>query len=268
MTHIDPQELKELLKLVVSENIKESKDIALLFSGGTDSLSILFTLLDLGIKPTLYTFRLSEYESEDWKISHKIAKELKLKIIDVIIPYNKHQIINDITKIIKKFKTRRKTIIECAYPFLSIAPLIKEKFVLTGLSADSNYGTSASMSIKYSKNPEGFNMARKKLFANSETDGYKAINDIIESFNHKLIVPYRDTRLINYFLQYNWQDLNKPKQKWFIVKIWNKKFENLMCYRKNNNLQVGSKIRERMISILPNETSIIKYYGRVLKAVC
>ena len=76
--------LRQLLNEYISNEVKEDK-VAILFSGGMDSLSILFTCLDLGIKPTLYSFYLKSYESQDIKSSRAIAKAYDLKLVEVCI---------------------------------------------------------------------------------------------------------------------------------------------------------------------------------------
>lgn len=264
---INTLELKLILTNKIKDFVNESKDVALLFSGGTDSLSVLFTLLDLGIKPTLYTFRLNEYLSNDYLVAEKVAKHYNLKFKGLVIPYDKQQIKSDIFYLIKKFKTKRKTIIECSYPFIYLSKMITEEKILSGLSADSNYGTPASMSIKFNNDYQGFVKAKKKIFSDINSDGYFAIKTLIETDSKKFFTPYRDPQIVNFFMKHTWKELNKPMQKWFIVKIWQDRFNELRCYRKNSNLQVESKIRERMKSILNSNESIIKFYNQVYNNV-
>jgi len=264
------KKLKTLLSDSIKSQILGSKDVALLFSGGTDSLSMLFTLLDMGIKPTLYTFRLSEHESNDSKVSKFIADKLDLKLKLIIIPYNFKQLQKDVKYLITEFKSARKTVVQVTYPFLYIFPQVKEKFVVTGLSADSNYGTPKSMAIKFRDDFDGFKKFKKKIFENPYTDGYYTINELAKKYNLKLIVPYRNEAIINYLMDYSWRSLNFPRQKWFIVKAWQKEFNNLKVYRKNDNLQVGSKIRERMDKLLNSKLNhnyerVDEIYKRILK---
>ena len=55
------RELRDLLKAAVKKDLPD-EPVALLFSGGTDSLTVLWTLLDLGVEVHAYTFRLSYFE--------------------------------------------------------------------------------------------------------------------------------------------------------------------------------------------------------------
>lgn len=265
----------EKLKALLSESIKTqllgSIDVGLLFSGGTDSLSMLFTLLDQGIRPTLYTFRLSEHESMDSKVSKFVADKLGLKLVMTEIPFNINQLQKDVKYLITEFGSARKTVVQVTYPFLYIFPHVKEKFVVTGLSADSNYGTPKSMAIKFRDDFEGFKEYKKKIFSNIYTDGYYTINELAKKHDLKLIVPFRDPKVIDYLMNYSWRSLNFPRQKWFIVKGWQEHFNNLKVYRKNDNLQVGSKIRERMDKLLDtklndNYNRVDEIYKKILKA--
>ena len=75
------------MREIINKQLKEyrDKDIALLFSGGLDSLSILLSCIDVGISPHLYTFRLEDYVSEDIKSSRKIKDIFNLEYTEVII---------------------------------------------------------------------------------------------------------------------------------------------------------------------------------------
>ena len=51
---------KEINRTLIEE-IKNKDSVALLFSGGVDSLSMLFSCFDVGIRPTLYCFTTDGY---------------------------------------------------------------------------------------------------------------------------------------------------------------------------------------------------------------
>ena len=74
-------ELRTLLINAVQREIND-ENVAIFFSGGTDSLTCLFCCLELNIKPKLYTFHLEDYISEDVKTSKKVARYLRKILID------------------------------------------------------------------------------------------------------------------------------------------------------------------------------------------
>ena len=47
----DGKQFRDTLRVIISDSY-ETEPVALLFSGGTDSLTILWTLLDMGVVPT------------------------------------------------------------------------------------------------------------------------------------------------------------------------------------------------------------------------
>lgn len=240
-----PTEFRSLLRTIIREAIpQEYVRVALLFSGGTDSLTCLFTLLDLGIKPILYTFFLENYHSEDAKASEAISKLYDLEQVFIIIPQDRKKLEDDVVELIKELKIYRKTHVQVCYPFLYILPEIKEQFVLTGLSSDSLYGTPASMAINFKNDKEGFDSRRKAILSNPESDCFRPLTDLAKFFGKELVAPYRDKRILDFFLNFAWKELNRPKQKWLSILAFREHYEKYAIYRRNSNLQVGSRIRE------------------------
>ena len=96
-------ELRTLLINAIQQEIND-ENVAICFSGGTDSLTCLFCCLELNIKPKLYTFHLEDYVSEDVKISKKVAEYFRLDIQIVPIKKNKNRLVSDIKDLIDKIK--------------------------------------------------------------------------------------------------------------------------------------------------------------------
>lgn len=245
--------LNNLIKEYFKQNINSNNQVALLFSGGTDSLTCLFSLLELNIKPTLYTFHLEDIIHKDVEISKKVANHFKLKHVIIEIPRNIEQLKKDVIYLTQELNLTRKTNIQCTYPFLYTIPKVEENIIASGLCADDLYGTSKSMSIKYSNDKIGFNKARNKIFNNEYSSAYKPIKDLVEKYNKTFLTPYRCNDVINYFMKFSWQELNKPKQKQVALNSYKKYFDELNVYRKNSNLQVESKIREWHDELLKTE---------------
>lgn len=235
--------LNSLMINYFNENIDDN-GVALLFSGGTDSLTCLFSLLEVNIRPTLYSFHLEGVVHKDIEVSKKVAMYFDLPHVIVEIPKNTEQLKSDVIYLTQKMSLNRKSNIQCTYPFLHMMSYIKEDIVVSGLCADDLYGTSKSMSIKYANDKVGFDKARRKTLQNQYSSAYKPISDLFKSHNKTLLLPYRNESIIAFFMKHSWSELNKPKQKQIALNSYTKYFDDLNVYRRNTSLQVGSKIRE------------------------
>lgn len=237
--------LRELINIDLRNNIIDKSDVAILFSGGMDSLSLLLSCLDLDIKPVLYTFYLKSYESQDLIYSRKIAKRYDLKLEEIIIEDEDiENLKKDVEYIINHFNVYLKTQVQCIYPFLYVIPRIKEKYVLTGLCADDIYGTCRSLA-KISNDKDNFNKSRLERVKNIHSSSYTEIKSICKENNKTLIAPYKENlEIINLFMNLDYKQMNSPKQKNLMYKDYKEELESLKIYRRNSNLQCNSKIRE------------------------
>ena len=243
-------QLQNLLQDVIKYEIGNEKDVAIFFSGGTDSLTCLFTCLDLGLKPTLYTFHLENYVSEDVIISKKIAEFFNLKLEIISIKKDEKQLIIDIKDIIKKFNIDNKIRLQILYPFPHMLSKISESIILTGLSADTLYGTNYHSKMN---DTNDFNEIRRESIDTDKIDGYNALKKMVHESNKKLVAPYRDKKIIEYFLKFSWNELNSPLQKNLSYNAFIKYFDMLKIYRKSSSLPVNSKIIEWHNTILSSE---------------
>lgn len=243
------------------ENVIANKnDVALLFSGGSDSLSVLLSCLNVGIKPILYSFYLKNYESDDIKMCRKIASIYNLTLNEIVInDEDISQLIKDVEYIIKTFKVYKKTQVQCIYPFIYVVPKIKEKYVLSGLCADDLYGTPRSMA-KYSNDIDKFNSIRENIVNNINASSYFQIKTLVESHNKTFIAPYKDNdKLINYLKGLSYKEMNSPKQKNIMYIDYKEEIDKHSLYRRNQNLQCGSHIREWHDKLLDTDLNIKNY---------
>ena len=234
--------MRKIMNNFLENEIKDKNSVAILFSGGLDSLSILLSCLDIGVKPTLYTFYLETYESSDIKSARRIADLFGLSLTEVPIKQEISTLISDVEYIVNRFHTYKKSAVQCIHPFIYAKRYIKEKYVLSGLCADDLYGTSKHMSI-ISKDYEQFQNERTKKVKDPISSGYKYIKSI---FNDKIfIAPYKECKeLIDYFMSLNYKSMNSPKQKYITYTSYRDEIERYGLYRRNENLQCASNIRE------------------------
>lgn len=262
------------MRKIISNQLKQinNKNIALLFSGGMDSLSLLLSCIDVGISPHLYTFRLENYISEDIISSRKIAKTFNLKYTEVVIKENIENLASDVFYIIKEFKVKKKTQVQCIYPFIHMVNIIQEDIVISGLCADDLYGTSRKMQVLGRKSELEFNKKRVEINSNEQSSSYIYIKKLFNMYNKEFIAPYKDNiDLINFMLNKSFKELHSPKQKNVMYENYKKELETYKLYRRNSNLQVNSKVREfhdRLLSTDLNKNnykSIVGIYNTIYK---
>ena len=177
--------LNQSLSKSISENIKDSNNIAILFSGGLDS-SLLAHVVKLHIEDkniTLYT--VCTTESQDLSNSESAAKLLRLKLIKIEID----------SKDIESAISDLASIIESSHPvkisyelplFLGLAK-IEEKCILTGQGADELFGGYARyLKMKEDELEDALNADVKALIKQEIKMDYK----IAKHFKKDLKTPY------------------------------------------------------------------------------
>lgn len=244
--------IRKYINTYISKNINK-RSVAILFSGGVDSQTILFSCLDLKIKPTLYTFCLDNYTSEDMIYTRNIAKIFNLKLYEILIKTDdKESVEKEIKDIMARFKTSRKTKIQCIYPILKMLPYIKEDIILSGLCADDLYGSSRSVAKHYKDKNEFYN----KRYLNDKdinSSSYFQIKTLIEDEGKKFIAPYKECEeLRKYLLSKNFYELHKPKQKQVAIDDYPEILQ-FNLYRRNSNLQCNSKVRDWQDKLFLND---------------
>lgn len=234
----------------------KNENVALLFSGGMDSLSLLLSCLEIGIKPRLYSFRLQNVISDDIVASRKIAKLYNLELVEVEIEQDVDKLISDITYIIKKYKVKKKTQIQCIQPFLYLVKEINENTVLSGLCADDILGTTRKMQIEGRKSDNEFHQMRLDKHNDLKSSSYCYIKAIFEENNKNFIAPYKDNDdLVNFLLSKTFFQIHTPKIKQITYDNY-KEIEKNNLYRRNSSLQKNSGIANWHNELLETELNI------------
>lgn len=234
--------LKTLLTNALKKKIGDEKDVAILYSGGFESFTCLCSCLELGIKPTLYTFYLEGVESYDIKKARNDAKVFGVELIEVCIPNNYNELKLKVFEIIKKFGTTRKTIVQCMHPLLYTIPKIKEKYVIIGLERGLPWGLNKKGAI-LGKDKALFDEYRKNSVKDDETNSTRYISDYINE-THICVRPYDDDDVDEWFMSKTWDELNRPKHKNVVLVEYASEISKSGMEPKKFNYQVGSKIRE------------------------
>tara|TARA_Y100000004_G_scaffold76103_1_gene85621 strand:- start:5379 stop:6263 length:885 start_codon:yes stop_codon:yes gene_type:complete len=264
-----PKFLNEIISKIIQEEAPDN-EVAVLMSGGTDSLSIAIAAHDLGKKLNCYTFRIKGIDSPDSLASEKACQHFNwnLNIIDVPID----NIENDFFTLINKYQCRKKTHVECTFPFLYVYPNIREKYVLTGWAADGYYGVSKRANIHFKHTKELIDEFRRKYFGQLDQNTQKFTVDnpvgikqqmlLSESINSVLVAPYVDKKVWDWMIQHDWKYFNKPYQKAPIFEAFPKLKE--IKKRDHLNLQLAANIPSYFEKLLDNDKINIHNRGRMI----
>ena len=253
--------IKDFLTDHIKNNVPDD-EIAVLLSGGVDSVSCAIGAYNVGKVVNAYSFHLDTHETYDFHKAKEISEIMGWNFTGVSVPTNDLE--NDWFRL-RELGCKKKTHYECVWPFLYVYPKIKEKYVLTGWGADGYHGVSKKAVMHYKHPKEKFDQFRDDYFLPEKTAGLKWHLTVAEKYDKVMINPYLDKRVKDYFYQFTWNELNKPKQKQHIRDAFpelnrfgsikshlklqlasgvDKVFETLL-----NNPEINFKKRKRMMDV-------------------
>tara|TARA_R100000005_G_C4993181_1_gene200287 strand:+ start:1179 stop:2015 length:837 start_codon:yes stop_codon:yes gene_type:complete len=216
--------IRKLLEDHIKNNVPDS-EVAVLLSGGVDSISVALAAQDAGKNIISYTFHLKDKPSYDALKAKEVSDKMGWECHTVKVPTE--NLISDWYKLVEH-GCRKKTHFECVFPFLYVYPEIQEKYVLTGWAADGYFGPSKKAMMRYSSYKKKRNYVKycqdhnqKRLnwnefriaYLDGDCAGYQQHTKLAENHKKKHITPYKDPKVREYLMGMSWKELNKPRQK-------------------------------------------------------
>lgn len=229
--------IDKLLEKVIQEKVQD-KEVAVLLSGGADSLSIALAANRLGYDVHAYSFHLKDLPTYDASKAEDVSKKMNWKFTKVIVPTD--NLIQDFHTLRTKFECVKKTHYECTFPFMYIYPIIKEKYVLSGIAADGHYGVSKK-AMNYRDPKERFDLFRDEYFQQQNPAGLLQQNLLSQHYEKEFITPYLATSVKDFFRQFDWYELNRPSQKHHVKNAF-PEFQTIGKPKNHINLQLGSGV--------------------------
>ena len=278
-----------MVKKYLQNHIKDNtpdEEVAVLLSGGIDSISVALAAHNCGKKVKAYSFYLEEFtikdresgkdklcggESYDYLKAESVAKTMGWKFVKVKVP--KDNLIEDWYRLVKH-GCRKKTHFETVFPFLYVYPKIKETYVLTGWGADGYFGVSKKAMMRYSNDKKWDNYTKyckehnqKQLtfdefrneYLNGDCAGLKEHTNLATKHNKVNIKPYLDAYVRQLLMGMDWEELNKPKQKDIIRKDFTE-LKKFGIIKPHQNLHLGAGIQYLFDTLLDNKE--INFKGR------
>ena len=279
--------LKKLLEQHIAKKVKH-KTVAVLLSGGVDSLSLALSAHNLGKKIICYSFHLKDNLSYDFETAKKVAEKMNWKFVPVVVPTD--NLVDDWHRLVK-LGCRKKTHFECVFPFLYVYPVIKEKYVLTGWGADAYFTPSKTASMRYSSITKAKNYIRywknfykiksfssksdrqfkirltynqyRIKYLDGDCAGLKEHTRVAEQHDKIHVTPYLDKDVRKFLLSKNYKELNRPRQKEIIRKDFTK-LEEFGKIKEHINLQLGAGVNKLFEKLLENRAINFKDRKRIM----
>ena len=249
---------KNIDEIIVDMVDRESTEdhVAVLLSAGTDSITCGLAAQRLGKKVTGYSMYINGKQTSDSLGAKDVAEHFGWDFVPVDVPVD--NIEQDFFTLVNKYKCKKKTQVECTWPFLYVYPLITEKEVLSGVAADGWYGVSKRANIHFKHTKELFDTFRNDYFGAPNPAGVLQQRQLAEEHGMKLIAPYVDDDVANWMMQHDWDFFNKPYQKAPIHEAFYEIKD--IKRRKHENLQLIAGIPDYFEKLLDNKE--INLYNR------
>lgn len=240
--------------------------VGLLLSGGLDSLSVLLSCLDVGIKPTCYTFYLEGNESEDLKSCKKIANIFDLKLVEIPLKFTSESLLDDCRVLIdnnfgdKYFKNHIKTCVQTQVLMKYVPHYVKEKIVLTGLNADDlQFNTRAYGKMSADKSEYGIKKLNEARYIDTNDlrrGSYIYFQQMFANWGITFVDIYRVQEVKDFFYTKSYKECTSPKTKYQTYLAFRDELETYELYRKPSSFQVNSGTRELFEELLTNNPKI------------
>lgn len=285
LSYIPPKAIKEIAKkekklLLDSLRPLKGKRVALLLSGGADSIAIACALKELDIKAKAYSLTREDHMSTDFKVAKANAQKLGFEFKPVFIPVDLEPVKAGVLECIG-LNLKKKSFIEVVWPMLLAYRSAKAdgmEVVCSGEFGDAYFCNTRNFCIEKDKgsisDADAFREEYKYRYLES-TDGSAQMaieEDYAKSIGLRLVCPFKNVEFIGIYKGTSWKMLNSPFEKVPRVYAWMNYFKRGLDVRPSSNLQGGdsriNKIYEQLLDSdwnVGNWKSVIGIYNYIVK---
>lgn len=208
------RDAKPRIRHRLTNYLEKHKDepLAILLSSGLDSNAVLFSALELGMKPVIYSFTLEDREARDFRIARQTAKTFGLKFVPIYLPTDLAKVKKGLISTVRELDAEGKSAIECLYAFKYAVDRIKEKNITSGLAADIYFVLSKKGCMHYKDCADDYRIPRHAAVKGpgSQTSKLKAY---CKTKGKRWLSPWLQDSMMEEFRGTSWDDVNRPKQK-------------------------------------------------------
>lgn len=192
--------------------------VAVAVSGGVDSTALALAAADvLPERPLVASFTLRSRFSTDFTTAAAFASRFGFDFAAVYLPVEEMEVCARAEDLICRHGARRKTDVECLWPFTYLLEELRARGVrtlLTGLAADGHFGLSKKAMINCRGSLADFQAFRDEYFAKEDPARARWTDRIAEEdYGVRVVSPYIDQQMFNLFAGATWEELNRPRQK-------------------------------------------------------
>lgn len=221
----------------------------LFLSGGVDSATILFALLEAGRRPRCLTFQLGDTVSVDAAVAASMCAAFGLEHTVVRLPRDTEQLLADVRWVLGHVDWRqttvKKTIVQCCHPALYLYPAMHGAYGLWGLSGDDIMRTNRQLALDdYHQGWQKFSRLRRSSTDDPRFTDYHVIDIGRRVFGKRIEDFYNFPAWWAWVQQFPTPEVNHPKQKYAALIAFPDYWRRGNWYRTNSPYQINSGIRQ------------------------
>jgi len=259
------------------ETLDPDRKAELMLSGGVDSATVLFTMLESGRRPHCLTFQVGERESNDVRVAAAMCRCFKLEHTIVKIPQSEWELFRDVSEVISRVDwttTNRikKTIVQCVHPFLYLYPAMKGNLALCGLGGDSFYLTRRKEQEALAKFGDDYVSAwRRSYSADPDYSDYH-IMALASQYQKTMRDFYDFMEMAEWIQRFTVRATHYPREKQASAGVYKDYWKQGHWYRPADRFQIGSGLRQYHELLLSSPTcnpdgskAVIRIYNRIAR---
>lgn len=264
------KKLPRVRQALIAELSKYRGPFAVYLSGGADSNSLLFALLEMGAKVACYTGALKGRQTRDLVKAQEVCKLFGVKHTTVWLPTKLPTLVREVKENFLLMDLKSKVEVEAFFVFRHLIEATKEPIIVTGLYAGIYFALNKSAMIHYRHRIDDY---RKLMYkkATAPTSQTAKVNKYAQAQGKILLAPYVTPRMMKTFAGTTWDDVNTPQQKYAIRENFRDYFDQVKIGRAQDMHKGDSGISDMFQQLLTSEKynpdgrfrSVVAIYNRM-----
>jgi len=266
---VTPDDLREFRSICEKriEELDPDRTAELALSGGTDSMTILFSMLSTDRRPHCISFYVHGVESTDIKASRYVCKYFGLELTEVKLPSAPHEVIADIKRVLPHCAVIKPTIVQCMIPWLYIYPAMRGSYMLNGLGGDDHYCNQLKVQKDLHANGEESVLKYRQCYTDDINFSGGNIKRFAEVYQKRNEDFYNCAEITDWFRQFTVRAINKPYDKYPSIAAFADFYRLGRFKRAHSSYQINSGLKDSHLRLLDtqynrrNAKSIVAIYN-------